>query len=149
MGLSEVVSNMGHRRHATIHARAITLESPATATSPILVGSTLTNKGVHGHDKMKKEDTFPFNDRSPLDGLSLDDMMISNQEKVPCKYTSALSKFHFYLLPILQTPTYRSGVRTRIERGTLSRIKREEIWWSPHGSFLHFRVTEKPDGLYQ
>ena len=142
---------MGHRRHATIHARAITLESPATATSPVSVGSTLTDKGVHGHDKLKKEDTFPFNDRSPLDGLSLDDMMmISNQEKVPCKYTSALSKFYFYLLPILRTPTYRSGVRTRIERGTLSRIKREKIWESPQSVISAFRsITEKRGGLYQ
>ena len=60
----------------------------------------MTDKGIRGRDKLKREDTFPLNDRtvfvirSPLDGLSLDDMMmISNQEGVPIsmassKYTS-------------------------------------------------------------
>jgi hypothetical protein len=75
----------------------------------------LTDKGVRGRDKLKREDTFPFNDRtvfvirSPLDGLSLDDMMkISNQERVPCTrvYPShARSKLYFYLLP--PTDAYR------------------------------------------
>ena len=56
----------------------------------------LSDKGVRGRDKLKRGDPFLFNDRpafvirSPLDGLSLDDMMISNQERFPytCKYTS-------------------------------------------------------------
>jgi hypothetical protein len=64
------------------------------------VGSTLTGKGVRGRGKLKREDTFPFNDRtvlvirSRLDGLSLDDMMmISNQESP--------TSIHEFTLPTL------------------------------------------------
>ena len=95
----------------------------------------MTDKGIRGRDKLKREDTFPLNDRtvfvirSPLDGLSLDDMMmISNQERVPIsmassKYTSLPFPRSVQVLFLLITKEMESE-----EGNTLSRIKREEIW---------------------
>ena len=64
------------------------------------LSSMLTDKGVRGRDKLKRElDSFPLNDQtvfiiqSPLDGLPLDDMMmISNQERAPCQYSRRQTK---------------------------------------------------------
>ena len=120
---------------------------PASVVA-ISVGSTLTDKGVRGRDKLKREDTFPLNDRtvfvirSPLDGLSLDDMMmISNQERVPYayKYTSLPFPRSVQVLFLLITNPYLESEQGL--RRTLSRIKREEN--GVHQSLLHFGQSQR------
>ena len=91
----------------------------------------MTDKGVRGRDKLKRGDPFLFNDRSALDGLSLDDMMIGNQERVPGRYTSypshARSMLYFHLLPIDARSVSIQGESEQGLRGTFSHKKGGEM----------------------